>query len=167
MSNDYLNSAKKQFEDYKTLGDKTFAQLTDKEFFWQYNDDSNSIAIIVHHLWGNMLSRWTDFLTSDGEKEWRNRDSEFENNISNKAELMSKWNEGWKCLFDALNPLTNNDLSKTVSVRNQQLTVVEAINKQLTHYAYHIGQIVFIGKMLVGKDWKTLSVPKRNSVKQN
>lgn len=167
MSNDYLNSAKKQFEDYKTLGDKTFAQLTDKEFFWQYNDDSNSIAIIVHHLWGNMLSRWTDFLTSDGEKEWRNRDSEFENNISNKAELMSKWNEGWKCLFDALNPLTNNDLSKTVSVRNQQLTVVEAINKQLTHYAYHIGQIVFIGKMLVGKDWKTLSVPKRNSIKQN
>ena len=112
MSSDYLESMKKQFEYYKMLGDKTFEQLKSEQLFWQYNEESNSIATIVQHLWGNMLSRWTDFLNSDGEKEWRNRDAEFENKKLTRAELISKWNEGWKCLFEAINPLKEEDLEK-------------------------------------------------------
>jgi hypothetical protein len=99
MTNDYLDSVRKQFEYYKMLGDKTFLQVPDDKLFWQYNEDTNSIAILVKHLWGNMLSRWTDFLTSDGEKEFRDRDAEFENDIKSRAELLDKWNEGWNCLF--------------------------------------------------------------------
>lgn len=159
----YLESVKKQFEYYKLLGDKTFAQLTEERLFWQYNDDSNSIATIVKHLWGNMLSRWTDFLTSDGEKEWRNRDSEFENDLRNRDELLRKWNEGWQCLFNALNLLTDVDLQKEIFIRNQGHTVMEAINRQLAHYPYHVGQIVFLGKMLSNGHWQSLSIPKGNS----
>ena len=138
MTNDYLDSVKKQFEYYKMLGDKTFSQLQDDKLFWQYNDDSNSIATIVKHIWGNMLSRWTDFLTSDGEKEFRNRDAEFENDIKNREELLDKWNEGWNCLFNAINSLTTDDLDKIIYIRNQGHTVTEAINRQLAHYPYHI-----------------------------
>lgn len=112
MNTAYLESAKKQFEYYKMLGDKTMEQLPDDKLFWQYNDESNSIAIIVKHLSGNMLSRWTDFLTSDGEKEWRHRDEEFENDIQTKTELIQKWNQGWDCLFDALNSLQEADFRK-------------------------------------------------------
>src|ERR1700744_5203351 len=101
----YLASAKKEFERYKTLGEKTFAQVNDEALFWQYNEESNSIAIIVKHLWGNMLSRWTDFLTTDGEKTWRNRDGEFENDIKTRQQLTDIWNEGWTCLFNALNSI--------------------------------------------------------------
>ena len=118
MTNSYLESIKKLFEYYKMLGEKTFAQLEEEDFFWQYNEESNSIGIIVKHLWGNMLSRWTDFLTTDGEKEWRNRDSEFENNIKDKEELFSKWNEGWNYLYKALDSLTETDLTKEVYIRN-------------------------------------------------
>jgi len=163
MTNDYLDSVKKQFKFYKMLGDKTFAQLEDDKLFWQYNDESNSIATIVKHLRGNMLSRWTDFLTSDGEKEHRDRDAEFENDIKSREELLEKWNEGWTCLFNAMNSLSTNDLDKIIYIRNQGHTVTEAINRQLAHYSYHIGQIVFIGKMLTEKDWTSLSVPKGNS----
>ena len=163
MTNDYLESVKMQFEYYKILGDKTFSQLQDEKLFWQYNDDSNSIATIVKHLWGNMLSRWTDFLTSDGEKEWRNRDAEFENDINNRQELLEKWNDGWTCLFNALNSLTTEDLNKIIYIRNQGHTVTEAINRQLAHYPYHIGQIVYLGKMLADKNWTSLSIPKGNS----
>lgn len=163
MLNNYLSSIKKQFEYYKMLGDKTFSQLTEEQLFWQYNTGSNSIAIIVKHLCGNMLSRWTDFLTSDGEKDWRNRDSEFENNINTKKELLNKWNEGWQSLFDAINQLTEQDLGKTIYIRNQGHMVVEAINRQLAHYSYHIGQIVFIGKMIRGENWSSLSIPKGES----
>ena len=163
MQNNYLESVTKQFEYYKTLGDKTFTQLTDEKLFWQYNEDSNSIAIIVKHLCGNMLSRWTDFLTTEGEKEWRNRDEEFENDITTRRELLDKWNAGWDCLFNALTSLTANDLGKTIYIRNQGHTVMEAINRQLAHYPYHIGQIVFIGKMVCGKEWSSLSIPKGNS----
>ncbi|MFN4853613.1 MAG: DUF1572 family protein, partial [Bacteroidota bacterium] len=130
---------------------------------WQYNEETNSIAIIVNHLWGNMLSRWTDFLTTDGEKESRNRDAEFENPSKSREALLSKWNEGWNCLFKVLNSLTTSDLEKIVYIRNQGHTVTEAIKRQLAHYAYHIGQIVFLGKMLAENGWTSLSIPKGNS----
>ena len=160
MNNDYLTSCKKQFEQCKLLGEKTFAQLTDEQLFWKYNEESNSIATIVKHLWGNMLSRWTDFLTTDGEKEWRKRDAEFENNITTREELLQKWEEGWQCLFSALNALTGENLKKKILIRGEEHTVMEAINRQLTHYSYHIGQIVFIGKMVLDEKWKSLSIPK-------
>ena len=167
MNTVYLESAKKQFEYYKMLGDKTIAQLPDDKLFWQYNDESNSIAIIVKHLSGNMLSRWTDFLTSDGEKQWRHRDAEFENDIQTKTELIQKWNQGWDCLFNALNSLTVEDLSKTIYIRNQGHSITEAINRQLAHYPYHVGQMVFIGKMICNEKWTSLSIPKRNSKSYN
>jgi len=163
INSDYLESVKKQFAYYKLLGEKTFAQLSDEQLFEQYNADSNSIATIVKHLWGNMLSRWTDFLTSDGEKEWRNRDAEFENDMANRDELMAKWQEGWTCFLDTLNALTAEDLTKEIFIRNQGHTVVEAINRQLAHYPYHVGQIVFIGKMLCNTPWTSLSIPKGDS----
>lgn len=167
ITNDFLNSAKKQFEYYKILGEKTFLQLTDEQLFIQLNEESNSIATIVKHLWGNMLSRWTDFLTTDGEKAWRNRETEFENDIKNRAELLAKWNEGWTCFFNTLNSLTETDLSKIIYIRNQGHTVLEAINRQLAHYPYHVGQIVFIGKMLCNNTWTSLSIPKGNSKAYN
>ena len=162
-NNTYLESVKMQFDYYKMLGDKTIDLLPDDKLFWQYNDESNSIAIIVKHLSGNMLSRWTDFLTSDGEKEWRHRDEEFENDIKNKIELIQKWNDGWNCFFNALNSLQEDDLSKTIYIRNQGHTVLEAINRQLAHYPYHVGQMVFIGKMICNEKWVSLSIPKGNS----
>ena len=167
MNTAYLESAKKQFEYYKMLGDKTIAQLPDDKLFLQYKDESNSIAIIVKHLSGNMLSRWTDFLTSDGEKEWRHRDAEFENDIQTKTELIQKWNQGWDCLFIALNSLTIEDLSKTIYIRNQGHSITEAINRQLAHYPYHVGQMVFIGKMICNEKWTSLSIPKGNSKSYN
>lgn len=163
MTTDYLESVRKQLEYYKMLGEKTFSQLQDENLFWQYNEDSNSIATIVKHLWGNMLSRWTDFLNSDGEKEWRDRDAEFENNIKTKEEMLAKWNEGWDCVFSTINSLTVDDLDKIIYIRNQGHTVTEAINRQLAHYPYHIGQIVFIGKMLAKNGWTSLSIPKGDS----
>lgn len=161
--NDYLDSIRKEFAYYKMLGEKTLAQVPDEKLLWQYNTASNSIAILVQHLWGNMLSRWTDFLTSDGEKEFRNRDAEFENDIKNREELTIKWNEGWACLLDAVNALRTEDLDKVIYIRNQGHTVTEAVNRQLAHYAYHVGQIVFLGKMLAGDGWTSLSIPKGQS----
>lgn len=163
MNENYIESTRKQFEYYKMLGEKTFAQLSDESLFWQHNSDSNSIATVVKHLWGNMLSRWTDFLTTDGEKEFRNRDAEFENDIASRQQLLDMWNEGWACLFNALDQLKTEDLEKIVYIRNQGHTVLEAINRQLAHYPYHIGQIVFIGKMQSNNNWKSLSIPKGNS----
>ncbi len=159
----YLNSVKKRFEGYKKLGEDTFAQITDEGLFWQYNAESNSIAIIVQHMAGNMLSRWTDFLTSDGEKEWRKRDEEFDHTITTRKELLHKWNEGWDCLFHALNSLSEDDLDKTIYIRNEPHTVIDAINRQLAHYPYHVGQIVFIAKMIAGEKWNSLSIPKGQS----
>lgn len=163
----YLESAKKQFEHQKMLGEKAFDQLSDDQLFWQFNRESNSIATIVKHLWGNMLSRWTDFLTTDGEKEWRQRDAEFENSITDRSELLSKWNEGWSCLFDALNSLTEDDLTKEVFIRNEAHTVVDAINRHLAHYSYHIGQIVYVGKMVCNENWSSLSIPKGKTKEYN
>jgi len=163
MTNDYLSSAIKQFEYYKKLGDQTFAQVSDEGLFWQYNHDSNSMATIVKHLWGNMLSRWTDFLNTDGEKATRNRDAEFDNELQSREEVLAMWEAGWACLFNALNALTNDDLQRVVYIRNQGHTVTEAINRQLAHYPYHIGQIVFLGKMLCNNNWTSLSIPKGQS----
>lgn len=163
----YLASVKEQFQNYKLLGEKTFSQLSFDQMCWQYHPESNSIVIIVKHLWGNMLSRWTDFLTTDGEKEWRNRDGEFENDIQSKEELLHKWNEGWQCLMDALESLTESDLSRDIYIRNQGHTVLEAINRQLAHYCSHVGQIILIGKMVTGKNWVSLSIPKGGSKEFN
>lgn len=167
MTSEYLNSVIKRFLVYKALGDKTMEQLDEQNLFWQYNDASNSIAIIVQHLWGNMLSRWTNFLTEDGEKEWRERDAEFEKVINTKEELIIKWDEGWDCLFAALKSLTDDDLNKTIYIRKEPLTVIDAINRQLAHYAYHVGQMVYIGKMQLNERWISLSIPKGNSKEFN
>ncbi len=167
MQNDYLQSIRKQFEYYKLLGEKTFAQLTDEQLFWQFNAESNSIATIVKHLWGNMLSRWTDFLTTDGEKEWRQREAEFENDLQSREELLKKWNEGWACLFNALGQVTDSNLDTIIYIRNEEHTVMEALNRQLAHYPYHVGQIVFIGKMLKDVEWKSLSIPRGGTAQFN
>ncbi|MCP9746097.1 DUF1572 family protein [Lacihabitans sp. CS3-21] len=163
MNNGFLDSTKKQFEYYKLLGEKTFEQISDDQINWQYNAESNSISLIVKHLAGNMLSRWTDFLTTDGEKEWRNREGEFEGGIESKIQLLEIWNRGWNCLFDAIDSVSDEDLDKIIYIRNQGHTVMEAINRQLAHYPYHVGQIVFIGKMLLDENWQTLSIARGKS----
>jgi hypothetical protein len=167
MPNNFLTASIKQFEYYKMLGDKTFTQLTDEQLFFKYNEESNSIATIIKHLWGNMLSRWTDFLTSDGEKEWRQRDAEFVNDINDRDSLLQKWEEGWSCLLTTLNALSDADLEKEIFIRNQGHTITEAIIRQLAHYPYHVGQIVFIGKMMRNENWASLSIPKGNSIAYN
>jgi hypothetical protein len=151
----------------KLLGEKTFAQLSDDELFWQHNTDTNSVATIVKHLWGNMRSRWTDFLTTDGEKPWREREAEFENDVRTREAMLAKWEEGWACLFGALEPLTDADLGRIIHIRNEGHTVLEAINRQLAHYPYHVGQIVHIGKMLRGDAWQSLSIPRGGSMAFN
>jgi hypothetical protein len=167
MQPDYLQSVRKQFEYYKMLGEKTIDQLSDEQLFWQYNAESNSIASIVKHLWGNMLSRWTDFLTTDGEKPTRNREAEFDNDIKDRAELLQKWNEGWECLFAAIDSVNADNIETVIYIRNMGHTVTEAINRQLAHYPYHIGQIVFIGKMALNEQWASLSIPRGNSATYN
>lgn len=167
MNLEYINEVIRQFEYYKNLGDKTFNQLNDNDFFWKYNDYSNSIAIIINHLAGNMLSRWTDFLNTDGEKEWRNRDNEFNDIITDKTALINRWNEGWNCLLSTLKSLKESDLNKVIYIRNEAHTITEAINRQLAHYPYHIGQIIFIGKMLTNNSWQSLSIPKGSSKEYN
>jgi hypothetical protein len=215
MNADYLKSAKRQFLYYKQLGDKTMAQLNDEQLFWQYNDASNSIAIMVKHLWGNMMSRWTDFLTTDGEKDFRKRDEEFElhvgpslqgvdmdnaegvdtdiaegvdmdnaegvdadnaegvDNIAegvnehSRAVITEKWEEGWACLFTALDSINEENFDTTIYIRNQGHSIPEAVNRQMMHYAYHVGQMVYLGRMMKGEDWQSLSIPKGNSKAYN
>lgn len=163
----YLESIRKQFTYYRLLGDRTFSQLSEAELLQSPGSNSNSIAVIVNHLWGNMRSRWTDLFSSDGEKEWRNRDLEFADIIQNRDELIVRWNEGWDCLFKAIESIDEQNFDNTVYIRNQGHSVIEAINRQLTHYAYHVGQIVFIGRMLKGESWKSLSIPKGESKSYN
>ena len=163
----YLDSVRKQFLYYKTLGEKTFDQLTSEQLFVALNDNTNSIAVIVKHLSGNMLSRWTDFLTTDGEKEWRNRDAEFEVAYSTREALITEWNKGWDCFLPVLDALKPQQLSQIIYIRNEGHTVVEAINRQLAHYSYHIGQIVFYGKLLKTEEWNSLSIPKNKSTDYN
>ncbi|MDR6734325.1 DUF1572 family protein [Sphingobacterium sp. 2149] len=165
--NNFLGTCIKQFQYYKSLGDKTFEQLSTEQLFWHPNDSSNSIALIVKHLGGNMLSRWTDFLTTDGEKDDRNRDREFENTWTDRDELISYWNTGWTCLFEAIGSLDENDFDKIIYIRHQGHTVMEAILRQLAHYPYHIGQILYIGKICLGDTWSSLSIPKGHSLSYN
>jgi Protein of unknown function (DUF1572) len=157
---DFLKDAIKRFNYYKELGDKTFEQIEEADFFYQPNEESNSIAIIIQHMYGNMMSRWTNFLTEDGEKHWRKRDAEFEVMECSKTDLLAFWNEGWKCLIDTLACLTADDLDKTVYIRTEPLLVYDAILRQLAHYPYHVGQIVYIGRMIQKEKWKSLSIPK-------
>jgi len=163
----YLESVKKQFLYYKTIGEKAITQLESEQPFVAVNEDTNSIATIIKHLSGNMLSRWTDFLTTDGEKEWRHRDSEFENNLKSKEEVLTLWDKGWKCLFEALESLQADQLSMIIYIRNEGHTVIEAINRQLAHYPYHVGQIIFYAKQLKNGDWDSLSIPKNKSNNYN
>ena len=153
----------KRFQYYKNIADQTFEQLEEPQLFWQYNPESNSIATIVKHISGNMISRWTNFLTEDGEKEWRNRDAEFENDIQSKAEMLEMWEKGWLVLFDALNQVDNSNINSIILIRGEKLSFVDALLRQLAHYPYHIGQIIYLAKMLKNDDWKTLSIARNKS----
>ena len=166
-SNIYLVSVKKQMLYYKTVAEKAIEQLEAEQLFISVNEDTNSIATIMNHMAGNMLSRWTDFLTSDGEKEWRTRDAEFENPTMTKEELLNNWNKGWDCFFNAINELKPEQLSQIIYIRNEGQTALDAINRQLAHYPYHIGQIVFYAKMLKKTEWNSLSIPKNKSNEYN
>lgn len=163
----FLDSTLKLFAYYRELGDKTFAQIPDDKLNWQPDPESNSIAVMVKHLHGNMLSRWTDFLHSDGEKEWRYRDGEFEDDIRGRETLWARWNEGWDCLMNAIRGLNEADLDRTVYIRNMGHSVVEAIQRQLAHYAYHVGQIVYLGRQIAGEKWESLSIAKGGSKDYN
>lgn len=145
------------------MGDKTFVQLEDKDIHWVPNSDANSIAITVKHMVGNMLSRWTDFLHADGEKSWRNRDTEFEDPYASKEEMMEAWEKAWHLVFNTLNSIDETNFNTKVKIRKEDHSVVEAINRQLGHYAYHTGQIVFIAKSILGEQWVSLSIPKGGS----
>lgn len=166
-SNIYLTSVKKQMLYYKTVAEKAIDQLETEQLFISINEDTNSIATIMNHMVGNMLSRWTDFLTSDGEKEWRTRDAEFENPIVTKEELLSNWIKGWDCFFNAINDLKPEQLSQIIYIRNEGQTALDAINRQLAHYPYHVGQIVFYAKMIKKSDWESLTIPKNKSNEYN
>jgi hypothetical protein len=163
----YLTSLLKRMEMYQDLGSKTFAQLGDKDMGFQPDPNSNSISTIVRHMHGNMLSRFTNFLTEDGEKPWRDRDSEFEGKAASKAEVIHLWQEGWDVTLGVIRSLEGSDLGKTVTIRGESLTVLDALNRQLAHYAYHTGQIVYLGKVVRSDHWKSLSIPKRGVKHQN
>lgn len=163
VGKEFLQTATKRLKYYKDLGDKTFEQLGDWDFHYQPNEESNSIAIIIQHLAGNMLSRWANFLTEDGEKEWRKRDDEFTIHEYKKQELIELWGKGWACFFTALESLKKKDLKKIIHIRQEPLSVIDAINRQLAHYPYHVGQIIHIAKTIKGKNWKNLSIPKGES----
>jgi hypothetical protein len=161
LATTFLQSAIKRLLYYKELADKTFASLDEPQFYFKPNEESNNIAIIIQHMSGNMLSRWTDFLNTDGEKEWRRREEEFEINSLSKEELITIWESGWKCCIASLGSLTENDLLKMIKIRQEPLFVIDAINRQLAHYPYHVGQIIYVGKMLQNEKWETLSIPRR------
>jgi len=159
----YLQVVQKRFQSVKELGDKTLAQMEEAQLHWAYNEESNSIAVIVKHVSGNMISRWTDFLTTDGEKPTRNRDDEFEHSLQTKEAIISAWDKGWQVFLEALASLTESDLQGHVTIRGEQLAVIDAIERQMAHYAQHVGQIIYIAKQVKGSDWQTLSIPKGQS----
>ena len=163
----YLKSVLKEFRDYKNLAEKTFVQLEEKDFHFQPNNECNSIATIIQHMHGNMLSRWTNFLTEDGEKEWRKRDNEFEVHSFDKNQLLQLWEEGWQLVFSTIEPLREDDLIKIIYIRNKPHSVIAAINRQLTHYASHVGQIILLGKIIKSSEWQTLSIPRNQSAAFN
>jgi uncharacterized damage-inducible protein DinB len=163
----YQADALQSFRNYKKLAERAIEQVSDEEFFATIDEEANSIGVIVKHIAGNLRSRWTDFLTTDGEKPDRNRDTEFELMEDTRDALMKYWEDGWKTLFDAIEPLTAEDFSRTITIRGEPHTVVEAMNRQLTHYSYHVGQIVLLAKHFRSSEWKTLSVPKNKSAEFN
>jgi Protein of unknown function (DUF1572) len=167
FSTSYIEDSIALFRYYKKLGEGAIAQVTDEQLFTALNPEMNSIAIIVKHLAGNMRSRWTDFLTSDGEKPDRNRDCEFVDPVASREALMKCWEEGWQCLFSALAPLTDTDLTRRITIRGEPHSVMQAINRQVAHYSYHVGQTVFLAKQLQSANWKSLSVPRNKSAEFN
>ena len=164
---DYLQNITKIFLQYKKIAEQAIDQIEPSQLIVQPNEDSNSIAVIVKHMAGNMISRWTDFFTSDGEKPNRNRDGEFENDITDKEVLLKYWEQGWNVFLDTLTSLKSEDLSHTVYIRKEAHTVMDAINRQLAHYSYHVGQIVYAAKLLKKNEWKSLSIPKNKSEEFN
>ncbi|SEP36965.1 Protein of unknown function [Niastella yeongjuensis] len=167
LGTEYLQTTIRRLRYYKMLGEKTFEQLTDADFHYAPNEASNSIAVILQHVSGNMLSRWSNFLTEDGEKAWRNRDEEFKVHNYSKQQLLELWEKGWQCFLDALTALTENDLLKTIYIREEPLLVIDAINRQLAHYPYHVGQILYIGKLIKDNNWQSLSIEKGKSEDYN
>jgi Protein of unknown function (DUF1572) len=163
----YVEDALAVFRQYKLLGEKAMAQVADEQLFATLDDESNSIAIIVKHITGNMRSRWTDFLTSDGEKPTRNRDGEFADPSETREALMREWEQGWGCVFSAIEPLTDADLGRTVTIRGEAHSVMQAINRQLSHYPMHVGQIILLAKHYAGGGWQTLSVARNRSAEFN
>ena len=164
----YLTDALQTFRDYKTLAERAFAQISDEDFFKTIDPESNSIAVNMKHMAGNMLSRWTNFLTTDGEKPERNRDLEFVMlPKTTKDDMIAYWEQGWKSVFDAIEPLQPEDLMRTITIRGQDHTVIQAINRQLAHYAYHVGQIVYLAKHFKSSEWQSLSVPRNRSAEFN
>ncbi|MCA1055905.1 DUF1572 domain-containing protein [Rossellomorea aquimaris] len=163
IGNEYLKVVIQRFKSVKQLGDKTFEQLDEDDFFWTYHGESNSAAVIVKHMSGNMVSRWTDFLTADGEKDSRNRDEEFTDDLESKSDVIMMWEKGWDTMFDTLSALSGEDLLKHVTIRGEKHSVMDAIERQMAHYAYHVGQIVYIGKLLKRDDWESLSIPRGKS----
>jgi len=168
LAKEYLDDALSSFRAYKKLAENAIEQVNDEEFFITLDAEANSIALIMKHIAGNQMSRWTDFLTTDGEKPDRNRDMEFViESDSNKEGLLAYWERGWQTLFSALEPLQPADFERTVMIRGQEHTIVQAINRQLTHYSYHIGQIVFLAKHFRSAEWKSLSIPRNRSAEFN
>ncbi|HVT96240.1 MAG TPA: DUF1572 domain-containing protein [Acidobacteriaceae bacterium] len=163
----YIEDSLALFAYYKKLAERAMDQVSDEQLFAAIDDDANSIAIIVKHMAGNMRSRWTDFLTTDGEKADRNRDSEFEDPPTSRADLLAMWERGWTCLFSALQPLNDADLVRTVTIRGEKHSVMQAINRQIAHYPHHIGQIVLLAKHFCCGNWQTLSVPRKGSAEFN
>lgn len=167
FSTSYIEDSLSLFRYYKKLSEGAMEQLSDEQLFTALDEEMNSVAIMVKHMAGNMRSRWTDFLNSDGEKPDRNRDTEFVAPPATRAELMRIWNDGWERIFHALEPLSDADVESKVYIRGEPHSVMQAINRQIAHYAYHSGQIVFLAKQLKGSDWKTLSVPRNKSAEFN
>ncbi len=163
----YIEDSIGLFRYYKQLADRALTQVTDEQMYAQLDQDANSIAIAMQHMAGNMKSRWTDFLSSDGEKPWRNRDNEFERPPATQPELLQLWEEGWACLFDTLQSLTDADLGRTVTIRGEAHSVMQAIHRQIAHYAYHCGQIVLLARHFQHGQWESLSVPRGKSVEFN
>ena len=167
FTNSYLEDSLELFRYYKKLAERAMAQVTDEQLFIALDEEANSIALIVKHMAGNMRSRWTDFLATDGEKPDRNRDTEFIDPPHTRADLINLWEQGWSYVFSALEPLSDDDLARTVTIRGEPHSVMQAINRQIAHYSHHIGQIVFLAKHLQQANWKSLSIPRNRSAEFN
>lgn len=163
----YIEDSITLFRYYKNLAERAVAQVTDEQLLAVLDPEMNSIAVIVKHMAGNMLSRWTDFLTSDGEKPDRNRDAEFVDPPSTRESLLAMWQKGWACLFSALEPLSDQDMARVITIRGEAHSVMQAVNRQVAHYAYHCGQIVLLCKHFRHDEWRSLSVPRRGSTEFN